>query len=181
MYTCTGLKGLTQIEHELPPDDCFIESPCEYLYWLPSHCLTRIFDLTYHKTYEVIIWHDDVIKWRHIPRCWPFTRGIHRSPVNSPHRGQWRGVLMFSLISTRVNGWVNNREAGDFRRHYAHYDVIVMDSQEVLVDLAMVKNGWLLQMTFSKVYYYENYFWLTILTYVVAVWVRIIICHPCFG
>ena len=41
------------------------------------------------------IWHDDVIKWKHFPRKWPFVRGIHRSPVNSPHKGQWRGALMF--------------------------------------------------------------------------------------
>ena len=60
------------------------------------------------------------------PRYWPFVRGIHRSPVNSPHKGQWRGALMFSLICVLINGWVNNREAGDLRRHRAHYDVIVM-------------------------------------------------------
>ena len=42
--------------------------------------------------------HDDVIKWKHFPRYWPFVRGIHRPPVNSPHKGQWRGALMFSLI-----------------------------------------------------------------------------------
>ena len=29
--------------------------------------------------------HDDVIKWNHFPRYWPFGRGIHRFPVNSPH------------------------------------------------------------------------------------------------
>ena len=45
---------------------------------------------------------------------------------NSPHKGQWRGVLMFSLICAWTNGWVNNRNAGDLRRHRAHYDVIVM-------------------------------------------------------
>ena len=44
--------------------------------------------------------HDDVIKWKHFPRCWPFVRGIHRSPVNSPHKGHWRGVLTFCLICT---------------------------------------------------------------------------------
>ena len=43
-------------------------------------------------------YHDDVIKWKHFPRYWPFVRGIHRSPVNSPDKGQWRGALMFSLI-----------------------------------------------------------------------------------
>ena len=35
-------------------------------------------------------------------------------------------LLMFSLICTRINGWVNNGEAGDLRRHRAHYDVTVM-------------------------------------------------------
>ena len=61
---------------------------------------------------------DDVIKWKHFPRYWPFVRGIHRSPVNSPHKSQWRGALMFSLIYTWIRGWVNNREAGDLRRKY---------------------------------------------------------------
>ena len=46
--------------------------------------------------------------------------------VNSPHKGQWRGDLMFSLICAWINNWVNNREAGDGRRHCAHHDVIVM-------------------------------------------------------
>ena len=46
--------------------------------------------------------------------------------VNSPHKGQWRGALMFSLICARINGWVNNPEAGDLRRHPTHCDVIVM-------------------------------------------------------
>ena len=69
---------------------------------------------------------DDVIKWKHYSRYWPFVRGIHQSPVNSPHKGQWRRFLMFSLICARINGWVNNREAGDLRRHRAYYDVTVM-------------------------------------------------------
>ena len=68
--------------------------------------------------------HDDVIKWKHFPRNWPFVRGIHRSPVNSPHKGQRRGALMFPLIW--INGGVNNRKAGDLRRYRTHYDVIVM-------------------------------------------------------
>ena len=80
--------------------------------WIPCACNVRE--------------HDDVIKWKHFPRYWPFVRIIHRSPVNSPHKGQWRGALMFSLIYARINGWVNNREAGDLRRHQAHCDVIVM-------------------------------------------------------
>ena len=54
--------------------------------------------------------------------------GIHRPPVNSPHKGQWRGALMFSLICDWINAWVNNREAGDLRSYRAHYDVTVMGS-----------------------------------------------------
>ena len=60
------------------------------------------------------------------PRYWPFVLGIHRSPVNSPHKGQWRGALMFSLICAWTRGWVNNRDADDLRRHRAHYDVTVI-------------------------------------------------------
>ena len=72
--------------------------------------------------------YDDVIEWKHFPRNWLFVRGIHRSPVNSPHKGQWRGALMFTLICARINSWVNTREAGDLRRYCPHYDVIVMVS-----------------------------------------------------
>ena len=74
----------------------------------------------------ILLKHDDVIKWKHFPRYWPFVRGIHRSPVNSPHKGQWHGALMYSLICARTNNWANNGDAGDLRRHPAHYDVIVM-------------------------------------------------------
>ena len=70
--------------------------------------------------------HDDVIKWKYFPRRWPFVREIPRSPVNSSHQGQWRGALVFSVIRAWINGWVNNREAGDLRRHRAHYGVTVM-------------------------------------------------------
>ena len=70
--------------------------------------------------------HDDVIKWKHFPRYWPFVRGIHRLPVNSLHKGKWRGAMMFSLICAWISGWINNDEAGDLRRHRVHYDVTVM-------------------------------------------------------
>ena len=79
---------------------------------------------SYHAV--VSLWnHDDVIKWKHFPRYWPFMRGNQRSPVNLPHKGQWRGSLKFSLICVWINCWVNNREAGDLRRYRAHYDVTV--------------------------------------------------------
>ena len=70
--------------------------------------------------------HDGVIKWKHFSRYWPFVRGIHRWPVDSPHKGQWRRALMFSLICAWTNGWANNRNAGELRRHRADFDVTVI-------------------------------------------------------
>ena len=96
------------------------QQPC---YWLINWSLSSM------ENCLNCIWkqiHDDVIKWKQFPRYWPFVRGIHRAPVNSPHKGQWRGALIFSLICARINGWVNNHEPGDFRRHRTHCDVTVM-------------------------------------------------------
>ena len=75
-------------------------------------------------------WHLIFPWWRHqmeiFPRYRPFVRGIHRSPVNCPHKGQWRGALMFSLICTWIKGWVNNGKAGDLRRYRAHHGVTII-------------------------------------------------------
>ena len=90
--------------------------------WFVSLCSSRLFQLAMH---------DDVIKWKHFPRYWPFVRGIHRSPVNSSHKDQWRGALMFSLIYAWIIGWVNNGEAGGLRRHRVHYNVIVMVQRQL--------------------------------------------------
>ena len=66
----------------------------------------------------ILAMHDDVIKWKHFSRYWPFVRGIQRSPLNSSDKG--RGALMFSLICTWTNSWVNTRDAGDLKRHRGH-------------------------------------------------------------
>ena len=58
--------------------------------------------------------HDDVTERKPFPRYWPFVRRIHRSPVNSPHKGLWRRALMFSLICAGIKGEENNREVGHF-------------------------------------------------------------------
>ena len=62
--------------------------------------------------------------WRH--QMETFSAFLAICAGNSPHKGQWRGALMFSLICVWINGGVNNREAGDLRRYRAHYDVSVM-------------------------------------------------------
>ena len=61
--------------------------------------------------------HDDVTNF---PRYCPFVQGIDRSPVNDAE------LWCFLWSAHWINGWVNNREAGDLRRHCANYDVIVM-------------------------------------------------------
>ena len=91
-----------------------------------------LFSLHYTSIWRHVM-HGDVIKWKHFPPYWPFVRGIHRGPVNSPHKGQWRGALMFHLICVWINGWGNNREAGDLIRSRAHYDVIVMKCMHAVI------------------------------------------------
>ena len=69
---------------------------------------------------------DDYQIKKHFPRCWPFMRGIHWSPVDSPHKGQWRGFFYVSLICAWTKGWANTRDTGDLRRPRAQYDVAAM-------------------------------------------------------
>ena len=101
---------------------CFSSFYLVYLDWFEK----PVIEMVCKWSYLVNDKHDDVIKWKHCPRYWPFVRGIHRSTVTSSHKGQWRVALKFYLICTWINDWVNHREAGELRRHRAHYDVIVM-------------------------------------------------------
>ena len=96
---------------------------------IPMGCIPGKVDIIHTNELHPITW------WRHQMETFSallaFVRGIHRSPVNSSHKGQWRGALMFSFICAWINGWVNNREAGDLRRHRAHYDVVVMNMNRI--------------------------------------------------
>ena len=65
-----------------------------------------------HWEVRILMCHDDFIKWKRFPCCWPFVRGIHRSPVDSLHKGKWCGALMFSLMCAWTNGWTNCGVAG---------------------------------------------------------------------
>ena len=86
-----------------------------YSFWWYSSSFCGYMVTVVFASYAVC--HNDVIKWKYFPRYWPFVRGIHRPPVNSPHKCQWRGALMFSLIFAWTNSWANHRDAGDLRRH----------------------------------------------------------------
>ena len=68
--------------------------------------------------------YDDVIKWKHFPRNWPFVRGIHQSLVNYPYKGQWRGALTFffdvsmnTRISKRSRRWWFETPSRSLWRH----------------------------------------------------------------
>ena len=81
---------------------------------------------------QTITWADTW--WRHQMETFSALLALcaGNSPVTGefPHKGQWRGALMFYLICACTNGWVNNLDAGDLRRHRAHYDVTVMRQNE---------------------------------------------------
>ena len=76
---------------------------------------------SYNGHYAGVINHDETIS-----ALLAICAGNSPVPVSSPHKDQWRGALVFSLICVWINGWVNNRKAGDLRRYRAHYDVIVI-------------------------------------------------------
>ena len=68
---------------------------------------------------------DDVIKLI-FSASLALCEGNPPAPVEFHYKGQWRRILMFTLICARTNDWANNRNAGDLRRHRAHHDVTVM-------------------------------------------------------
>ena len=71
--------------------------------------------------------------WRH--QMETFSALLALCAGNSPVPGEFHTQRPVTrsfdvyLICTQINGWVNNREAGDSRRHRAHYDVIVMKTK----------------------------------------------------
>ena len=93
--------------------------------------------------------------------------GIHRWPVNSPHNGQWRGALVFSLICFWINVSVNNREACDLRRHRTHYDVTVMRNTL----------SWLMWLMMGTVFLISGEYGLQRQREIS--WSLVQLCHPC--
>ena len=104
------------------PDNKTTTIPWSDPYW--SVIILDIDTTKQRKSKLVVSW------WRHQMETFSallaLCAGTSPVPVNSPHKGQWRGALMFSLICAQINDSVNNREAGDLRRHRGHYDVRVM-------------------------------------------------------
>ena len=104
--------------------------------------------------------HQRVSWWRHqtenFSRYWPFVRRIHWSSVNSPHKGQWRGALKFSLIcalNKRLNKQLRYRwcetPPRSLWRHCIYFaNHLRAVSQEVLIDLIRdTCSDWIVKIT----------------------------------
>ena len=102
-------------------------------FWLAAH--NRSIWVQYFRTKTLQVRRDSSTWWRHQMETFSallaLCAGNSPVPVNSPHKGQWRGALMFSFIYAWINDWVNNREAGDLRRQDGHYDAIVMTENKL--------------------------------------------------
>ena len=62
---------------------------------------------------------------QHSPKfIWNSSLAKSRVPI--VHFSISQSFQILAQICARINGWVNNREAGDLRRYRAHYDFIVM-------------------------------------------------------
>ena len=122
--------------------------------------------------------------------------GIHRWPVDSPHKGQWRRALMFSLICAWTNGWANTRDAGDLRRHRPHYYVTAMSVGNLALLVIPLTNAfgeyrWFSLWTFMLLWNVDhNWFipsmarlWRQLttannVTHTSAVWLGVSVCFP---
>ena len=113
-----------QIISNMPMAIFSVKSSCYHFvaYYFQSHekTTTPIPPLSTYICYADILKHNWKIMLFFGVKCWCNSR------INSKHKGQWLGALMFSLICGRVNGWINNHEASDLRHHRVHYDVVAM-------------------------------------------------------
>ena len=71
--------------------------------------------------------HHDVIEWKHFQHYWTFVRGIHRSSVNSPYKGQWCFDVFFDRpLNKRLGkqswGWWFETPSRSLWRHCNDYN-----------------------------------------------------------
>ena len=85
LYTLSSLSfhWLSMMSKLIQPDDV-----------IPNSCLDIMKSCGMSRVNGEL--HDDVIKWKHFPRYWPFVQGIHRSPVNSLHK--WPVTQSFDIF-----------------------------------------------------------------------------------
>ena len=71
--------------------------------------------------------HDDVIKWKHFPRYWPFVRGIQRLPVNSLHKGN---MLLNKRLNKQSWGWWFEPPSCSL---WHHYNLLTKNARSLLL------------------------------------------------
>ena len=93
--------------------------------------------------------HGDVIKCQHFPRYCPFVQGIHLSPVNSPHKVQWRGALIFFFhlrlniqLSKQSSGWWCETLSRPLWRHCNGKEGTIVRTWNALYLLISIDHGW---------------------------------------
>ena len=100
--------------------------------------------------------HDDVIKWKHFPRYWPCVRGIHRSPVNFSHKGQWwRGFDVFfdlclnKWLSKHSWGWWSETPSRSWWRDWNGFihGPFVVRCEEAIYLVSIVVSLWIILLT----------------------------------
>ena len=78
-----------------------------------------------HITFTWETAHVDVMKWKHFPRYWSFLC------VCGGGGGGGGGGIHWPPVDSQTNGWANNRDIGNFRRHSTHYDITVMLCRQI--------------------------------------------------
>ena len=100
-WICNGKTSVSDVTLDI----IFRYGSVYFSFFVISKLAHKCCFLAYEKmTFWELYYHDDVTKWKDFPCYWHFVWGIHRSPANSSHKGQWRGALMFTLICTWTNG-----------------------------------------------------------------------------
>ena len=123
---------------------CTVYANCITIWFTISTCQAFLL-WRFHANSFVVLWfslilhwwqdglrltHDDVIKWKHFLRYWPFVRGIHQSPVNfPPQRPVTRSFDVF--FDQRLNKRLSKQWWGWWFETPAHYDVIIMSFSHV--------------------------------------------------
>ena len=105
-------------------EKCFFRNLAQCSY--TSAKCRQIWRIVYMKTILYLFTNNFFEKYIQFKYNLAFVWGNHRWPLNSPHK--WPVTRSFDVFFHLClnNGWVNDREASDLRRHRAHHDVIVM-------------------------------------------------------
>ena len=106
------------IEWDFSPSDQCMDDYCGTPSVCWSHCyLIKKIAMLPGFNNRYMHQNNDVMICYNFPSYRPLLRGIHWSPMDSLHKGQWRGALIYSLMCPLRTGWTSIGVAGELRRH----------------------------------------------------------------